>query len=381
VTTASFIRAKTVLTPDGLREGLGVKVENGRITAVTSAEPPPAGAEVVDFGDAVLSPGFVDIQVNGGGGVLFNDRPDEDALRTIAKAHRRFGTTSILATLISDTPGKRTAAMDAVSAAVRDPASGIAGLHLEGPFLNAAKKGIHDAGHFAPLTDAAAEELASFKGAPLLLTLAPETISIGTIARLSEAGIRVAAGHTEASYEQARKAIAAGLTGFTHLFNAMPPLLSRAPGPIGAALESGAWCSIIADGHHVHPAALGTAIRSKADGRIILVSDAMQSVGTDAEHHRIAGQDVRLSGGRLTGPDGTLAGAHLTLLEAVRFLVREVQIPLGHALRMATLEPARFMGIEGEVGQITPGAFADFAVLGPDLGLRGVVFRGQQADL
>jgi len=330
---------------------------------------PPRGMPCVRLAEnQLLSPGFVDLQVNGGGGVLFNDSIDSAGLQLIAAAHRRHGTTSILPTLISGTRAQLRQAMKTTAAAIAAGAPGIVGLHLEGPFLNPARRGIHPAAAIVAPTEADLRLLAGAFPAPLLLTLAPEMVPEAAIARLAAAGRIVFAGHTDASAEQAMAALDAGVTGFTHLFNAMSQLSARAPGTVGAALaHPSARAGIILDGHHVHPAAARAALAAMGPERLFLVSDAMPTAGSSITGFRFGAIGIRLLDGRLVDAGGTLAGAHLTLDAAVRNAVRLLGCPVAGALRMATSTPAITIGLGNTVGHIRPGSRADLVALDGDL--------------
>jgi N-acetylglucosamine-6-phosphate deacetylase len=355
---------RRVFTRAGPESGRCVLIDAGRITAVVDAGVAPAHARMLD-GD--LLPGFIDVQVNGGGGVLFNDRPDVDGIAAIAGAHRRFGTTGLLPTLISDDLDTIARALAAVDEAIAAGVPGILGIHLEGPFLNPARKGIHDPAKFRILDAAAIDLLASLRRGRTLVTLAPEQAPPGAIRALVERGVIVAAGHTDATYEEVRAGIDEGLSGFTHLFNAMSPFGSRAPGVVGAALEDRtSWCGLIADGHHVHPAALRVALAAKGPEALLLVTDAMPTLGAADTEFVLGGTRIRADGGRLTGPDGTLAGAQLDMASAVGNATRMMGIELAVAARMASANPARVLGLAGERGTIAPGLAADLVLLGAD---------------
>jgi N-acetylglucosamine-6-phosphate deacetylase len=311
---------------------------------------------------AWLAPGFVDLQVNGGGDVLFNDAPTPQTLATIAAAHRRFGTTGFLPTLITDHPDKTPKAIAAVGTAMRTEPS-ILGLHLEGPFISPDKNGVHDRRFIRTPTGADLDLLTGPRSGALLVTLAPECVPEGFIARLVAADIRVSLGHTMATYAQARAAIAQGARGFTHLFNAMRPLDSREPGPIAAALESPACCyGLIADGVHVDAAMLRLALRGS--GNPVLVTDAMPPVGGSRSRFMLYGTEIAVANGCCVRADGTLAGAFLDMASAVRNAVRLLGIPLERALRFATANPASFLA--AKVGRLAPGYRADMIVLDPE---------------
>jgi N-acetylglucosamine-6-phosphate deacetylase len=323
--------------------------------------PSTMAVRVVD--GAWLAPGFIDIQVNGGGDVLFNDSPTPEGIATIAAAHRRFGTTGLLPTLISDTPEKMRAALAAVDASMaREP--GVLGVHLEGPFLSPEKPGVHALRVIRKPTREDAALLAAPRQGVTLITLAPEQVPAGFIAALVGAGVRVSLGHSMATYAQTHAAMAEGLSGFTHLFNAMRPLTSRDPGPIAAALESpNAWFGMIADGVHVDPAVLRLALRGLA--RPILVTDAMPPVGGKRSTFTLYGEEMMVHDGRCTRRDGTLAGACLDMATAVRNALRLLGVTLEDALRMASTHPADFIGLGHALGRLAVGHRADVVAFDP----------------
>lgn len=354
---------RRVLTPAGFEAGRCVLIEDGRIAATLPAADCPADADrrVLD-GD--LLPGFIDLQVNGGGGVLLNDQPTVEGVAAIAAAHRRFGTTGLLPTLISDDLDVVAKAIAAVDEAIGQGVPGILGIHIEGPFLNPAKKGIHDASKFRTLDAEAIDLISSLRNGRTLVTLAPELAPPGAVRTLAGRGVIVAAGHTDATYEQVRAALDDGLAGFTHLYNAMTQLDSRAPGAVGAALEDRAsWCGLIVDGHHVHPAALRVALAAKGADRLILVTDAMPTVGSDTKQFTLNGQTIIADDGRCVSPDGTLAGSDLDMAMAVRNAERLMRIDYETAVRMASASPARAMRMSEERGEIRPGLVADLVLV------------------
>jgi N-acetylglucosamine-6-phosphate deacetylase len=352
-----------VFDGDRTRDDTAVVIEGGRIVEVRPAASLPPEIERRRI-EGLLAPGFIDVQVNGGGGVLFNAEPTVEAIRAIGAAHRRFGTTGFLPTFITDRREKMRAAIEAVRAAYEAGVPGVLGIHLEGPFLNPARKGVHDAALMrAPDEDDFALLTAPGRGRTLV-TLAPEMVPPEAIARLAAAGVIVAAGHTAASYEAIKAARRQGLTGFTHLFNAMPPLAGREPGPAGAALEDReCWCGIIADLHHVAPAMLRIALAAHGTERTMLVTDAMPSVGTDLARFDLLGQTIRRENGRLTTADGKLAGSDLDMASAARNAVEHLGVSLEDSLRMASRAPAAFLRLDHERGRIGPGFRADLVLL------------------
>ena len=369
-----------VLTGSGIQEGLAVLVEAGRTVAVTTPDDALHRAdETCDLHGATLLPGFIDCQVNGGGGVLFNNATDVQALRRIGEAHRRFGTTGFLPTLISDDASRMRAAISATEAAIAERVPGVLGIHLEGPYLAAARKGTHDAGKFR-VPDAEEIELATALGNGLtLITLAPEQVGAEAIRALVARGAIVCAGHTAATYEQARTGIEAGVRGFTHLYNAMTPLTGREPGAVGAALEDrDAWCGVIVDGHHVHAASLRVALAAKPRGKVFLVSDAMPPVGADDPSYELYGETITARDGVVRNAAGALAGSALDMATAVRNSVAMLGVNLAEAARMASTYPAEFLGIGDRYGRIAAGYHADFVALDQDLQVVGTWIHGRQ---
>ncbi|MEO1245438.1 MAG: N-acetylglucosamine-6-phosphate deacetylase [Pseudomonadota bacterium] len=343
----------------------GERVHKNRSVAVNGrhiAEILSAGSQggngdtLLDLGGNLLVPGFIDLQVNGGGGVLFNDAPTPATIAAIGAAHRARGTTGFLPTLISDTADKTEQAVAAASASIKSGVPGVLGVHLEGPHLNPGFCGIHDAARLRPLDAAALALLEGFGAGRMLTTLAPETVPAGSIRKLTDAGVLVFGGHSGASYEQTLRALDEGLCGFTHLFNAMTPLKSREPGMVGAALDdANSVFGIIADGLHVHPASLRLAIASKQPGKAILVTDAMPTLGAADKEFVLFGQTIRVDSGRLVNAAGTLAGAHLGMIDAVRNAARFGGVDIYEALRMASAYPARVLGLQDQLGAIRPG--------------------------
>lgn len=362
--TIAFVNGR-VLTDNGFQGGFAVLVDDGRITGLAlPSDPRVRAAERHDLGGRTLLPGFIDCQVNGGGGVLFNDTPTVDAIRAIGKAHAKFGTTGFLPTLISDDADVMAKAIDAVNEAVAQGVPGVLGIHLEGPFIAPERKGVHDAAKFRIAGADDVATIARRHGGVTLLTLAPERATPEVLAQLVANGVIVAAGHTAADYDTTRKALAAGVRGFTHLFNAMTPFTSREPGVVGAALDdAGSWCGLIVDGHHVHPASLRVAIAAKAREKMFLVTDAMPPVGSDNPDFVLKSETITMRDGVVQTADGTLAGSALDMATAVRNTVTLVGQPYDEAARMASTYPAAFLGLEATHGHIAAGFRADFVVM------------------
>ena len=367
-----------VLQGHDFADGFAVLVDGARIAAVVPVADVPVAAERHDLAGAMLAPGLIDVQVNGGGDALFNDDPSVATIRRIGAAHARYGTTGFLPTLISDDLHVVRAGIAAVDAAIHEGVPGVLGIHIEGPFINVERKGIHAAHKIRALNDEGLRALTTPGRGKRLVTLAPELVEPAAIAALVAAGITVSAGHTAGSYAEIRAAFDAGLTGVTHLFNAMSPLQGREPGAVGAALSAdGVWCSLIVDGYHVDPVTMRLALRCKPLEQFILVSDAMPPTGGRQERFTLNGRLIRREGGRLLDDDGTLAGADLDMLGAVRNACEMLGVTHAQAFAMAGAHPARFMGLDGDVGTIAPGQRASLIAVGQDWSLQGCWIGGQ----
>jgi N-acetylglucosamine-6-phosphate deacetylase len=377
---ATALIGATIFDGDRLLRDRAVVIENGSIAEVVAEAAVANGVERQRI-SGLLAPGLIDIQVNGGGGVLFNDRPTLEGIAAIGAAHRRFGTTGFLPTFITDTADCMKEAISAASAAIQARSAGVLGIHLEGPFLNPERKGIHRAALMRGIDARDVEMIDLPAGGRILMTVAPEKTDPETIARLTRAGIIVAAGHTKADVETIRRAQVAGLTGITHLFNAMPPLMNRDPGPVGAALDDKElWCGLIVDLHHVSAVALRVAIAARGTERMILVTDAMPSVGSDATSFDLLGQTIELTDGALVSAEGTLAGSNLDMASAVRNTVRHLGVSVEEALRMAALYPARFLHLDHEIGRITAGYRADLVLLDANFQVKSTWISGRRQD-
>jgi len=363
MTTVALINGR-VLTNSGFVEDRAVLIEGDRIGAVlpnSDARVRNAAREDLDGG--LLLPGFIDSQVNGGGGVLFNDEPSVDAIRAIGNAHRSFGTTGFLPTLISEDLDVVAKAIAATRDAIAAGVPGVLGIHIEGPFLNVARKGVHDANKLRGLDESAVELLTSLRVGRTLVTLAPEMTTPAIIQRLAAAGVVISAGHTNATFRIIEAALKSGLTGFTHLFNAMSQIANREPGVVGAALDDpNSWCGIIVDGRHVSPVVLRIALRSKRHDRFMLVTDAMPNVGTSNRSFVLQGRTIFIRNGVCEDEDGRLAGSQLDMASAIRNSVATLGLELAVAVRMASTYPAEFLRVAHEHGKIAPGFRANLVL-------------------
>jgi N-acetylglucosamine-6-phosphate deacetylase len=367
-----------ILSGERIVSGQTVLISAGRIEdVVVSDDPRCREAAPVDLQGQILLPGFIDVQVNGGGGVLFNDDPSPESIRAIGSAHRRFGTTGFLPTLISDDLDTIGQAIAAVQSSLDAQLPGALGIHIEGPFLNWARRGVHDPKHLRRLDNAVISLLCSLRGGRTVLTLAPEMTTTDMIAQLSSSGILISAGHSDANFAQTSAAIAHGVRGFTHLFNAMAPLAPREPGIVGAALyDDSTWCGIIVDGHHVDPVMLKLALRCKRHDRFMLVTDAMPPVGSPQPSFVLQGRTIHVKDGVCRDENGVLAGTGLDMATAVRNAVSLLGLELAEAARMASEYPAAFLGLDRELGRIAPGYRANLALLDDDLQVRRTWIEG-----
>ncbi len=374
-----------MLLDGGLIEGKALLVTSGRITAVLADRSLVGVASHRLPSGAVLAPGLIDVQVNGGGGVQFNDDPSAEAAQAIADAHRPFGVTGLLPTLITDRPELMPRAIDAAATLAAEPGSGVLGLHLEGPFISPGRPGVHrhDFIRRAGEADIALLEAAAARLSPgrLLVTVAPEEVAPTAVARLVRAGAVVSAGHSAAGIEAAQAGFAAGISGVTHLYNAMPAPAGREPGLVAAALlAAGVRCGLIADFVHVHPAMLRLALASPAGPSMFLVSDAMAVAGTTLDGFQLNGRWISRRDGRLMDDQGTLAGADTTLIACVRNMAFGLGLGIERALRMASELPAALLGLSEVAGRIAPGQRADLVLLSGELDVLGTWRAGQYAE-
>jgi N-acetylglucosamine-6-phosphate deacetylase len=370
-----------VLRENRLVEGRCVLLADGRILDIVApSERRARRAERRDLGGQLLLPGFIDSQVNGGGGVLFNDAPSVESIRAIGRAHRRFGTTGFLPTLISTDLDIMARAIAAVRGAIEAGVPGVLGIHIEGPYLSLARKGVHDPAKLRELDASALGLLTSLRGGRTLVTLAPEVTTPRIIEKLVAAGVVVSAGHTNATYAEISVALRHGLTGFTHLFNAMSQLTGREPGAVGAALEDPtSWCGIIVDGAHTDPVVLRIALRCKPHDRFMLVTDAMPSVGTNNGSFELQGRRITVSGSTCLDEDGRLAGSNIDMATCVRNAISMLGLSLPEAVRMASQGPAEFLGLAHDTGRIAPGLRADLVLADEGLNVLDTWIAGRSS--
>jgi N-acetylglucosamine-6-phosphate deacetylase len=354
-----------VATASGVLDGAEIRVEQGRISSIAPLTDTPGA---VDLAGGWVLPGFIDTQVNGGGGVLFNDVTSVEGIAAIGAAHARFGTTGFLPTLISEDLDGIAAALDAVDAAIESGVPGVLGVHIEGPVLNPARNGIHDPGKFRRLDGALISLLSKRRRGRVLVTVAPERVDLADVRTLAKAGAIVSAGHTEATFEQAEAAFDAGVTGVTHLFNAMPPIYQRAPGIVGATLDDPRpWSGLIVDRVHVATPVLRMALKLRPFDKLMLVTDAMPSVGSNHKSFKLHGRKIDVAEGRCIYTDGTLAGSDLDMATAVSNCVADLGLTPDRVSLLASTNPAAFLGLSNERGALAPGLRADWVVLDADL--------------
>ena len=343
--SVTWLLPKQIFDGETLRAGWALQIEQGEVGQMVLADAVPAGAEVRTL-EHTIAPGFIDLQVNGGGGVLFNASPTADSIQAIAAAHRSFGTVGILPTVISDTPSTLDAAVDAALQAWGR--EGVLGIHIEGPHLSLVRRGTHAAQHLRPMDQSTLNHVRRLRDVhmPVMITLAPEAVEDAQITALAEMGAVVSIGHSDATAERTREALKAGARAGTHLFNAMSPMLNRSPGVVGALINSEAYTGMIVDGEHVAEEMIALAIRARPlPDRMFLVSDSMPTIG-GPDHFNLYGHDVYLQDGKLINAEGSLAGAHLTQADGLNRLINRIGIEPAAALRMALTIPARLMGLD-----------------------------------
>ncbi|WP_114010757.1 N-acetylglucosamine-6-phosphate deacetylase [Cohaesibacter intestini] len=372
--------AKHLFDGEHFHDDVALLVRNGSVAGLASLSDVPDGYALHDHVSDLLVPGFVDLQVNGGGGALLNDTPTKDAIETICSANARFGTTSVLPTLITDAPEVRDAVLAAGAEAKRAKVPGFLGLHLEGPHLSRSRKGAHVEDFIRPMDDADLAALTKAVGTfgQAMTTVAPENVTLDQVKALVAAGWKVSVGHTDCKAADAKAYFEAGASMVTHLFNAMSQMGNREPGVVGAALTSDTvWCGLIADCVHVDPLSMAIALRAKQGaGRIFFVTDAMSPTGTDATEFILGGRTIYRRDGRLTLADGTLAGADIDMLSMIKLAHERLSLSLADVLKMASLYPSQAIGAANK-GHLRTGADADFVLMGADLSLHSTWIGGQ----
>ena len=361
-----------------LHDDRALVIEGASIQALTRFEDRPREGEQVDLGGGILSPGFIDWQINGGGGVLFNANPTVEGIAAIAAAHRSAGVTAFLPTVVTDAPGVLAEALIAAGEA-RQRVPGALGIHVEGPFIDMKRKGVHPPEFIRPMLEQDADALIGAHAGVMVVTLAPASVSLEFVRRLANAGIIVSLGHSDASAEEAHAVFDAGASAATHLYNAMSQLSSRAPGVVGATLsDPRIICGLIADGEHAHALAYRVALAAKGPRGVALVSDAMPPAAGGPDVFELQGRRMTRVGNKLIAEDGTLAGAAITMRDAVDYVVNVLNIPLADALMMATLTPARLLRVDDQIGRLKPGHRADLVHLTDDLQVAEVWTGGRR---
>lgn len=354
-------------------------IEDKYISNLVDLTKVPNDIEVINLHGLCVAPGFIDLQVNGGGGFLFTDTPTEKAIASIFEAHKRFGTTNFLPTIITTSLDNIILALDTIKKCLSQVNYGVLGIHIEGPYINVKRAGVHDKKHIRPLVDKELKILLEKGGNVIkILTIAPEVVDKNYIKILQSKGIHVAAGHSDATYDQAIDAFRNGVSSVTHLFNAMSQFGSREPGLVGAVLDDDdVYASIIADGIHVHFSSLRVCKKTKKKNKLLLVTDAMPPVGKPGLSFKLGELEICYQDGKCITKDGTLAGSALDMATSVRNCVQKIGIPMDEALRMASTYPAEYLGISDKYGRIEPGYLANLTIFNNQLFVKGVVISGK----
>ena len=374
---AFALTGATVFDGTSLQDGMSVVVEGRVIIDVLPTSQLPRKIEIQNLKGGLLSAGFIDVQVNGGGGALMNDHPTIETVKRIAESHRKFGTTGLLPTVITDDQTVINQAVEAVHSAIENKVPGVLGIHLEGPFLDLNRKGAHPANFIRTITESDVQRIAAIGCGSVMLTLAPNQVPAKFISKLSQRGVLVSLGHAEASVAEVQQALGAGARAFTHIYNAMSQLNGREPGMVGACLaDRESYCGVIVDGLHVDDVALKVLFAAKTSDRIMLITDAMPPAAGGAESFELQGRTAQRVGNRLQLEDGTLAGSIVTMDEAVRNTIK-LGIRLEDSLRMASTVPAHFLRRENELGRIAKGFIASMVHLSDDLHVNKTWINGQ----
>ena len=353
-------------------------IDGQNIAGIVNEDDIPTDFEAQKLDGGILSPGFIDLQVNGGGGKLFNNSPDNESLNTIISAHQYFGTTSIMPTVISDSLNILQKCTDTISNEIKNNHS-LLGIHIEGPFFNVKYRGVHQKQYINTINASYLSLFEKLDKFPVMLTLAPECISIKQLKHLKSLGFKILAGHTDASYDQLEEAIKYGLDGFTHLFNAMGQISAREPGVVGSALDfDKTSASIIVDLHHVHPSLINLSFKLKPKGRLFFVSDSMATINHGEPSFELYDEVVSESKGRIINSEGKLAGSSITQIDAIKNAYQKCNIPLASAISMATLYPAEYLGVADHIGQLKKGCRANLTHFDSDFHVHNVWLAGKQ---
>ena len=353
-------------------------IDDQHIAGIVNEDAIPTDFQVKKLEGGILSPGFIDLQVNGGGGKLFNNSPDKESLNTIISAHQYFGTTSIMPTVISDSLNILQKCTDTISNEINNNHS-LLGIHIEGPFFNVKYRGVHQKQYINTINASYLNLFETLNKFPVMLTLAPECISIKQLKHLKSLGFKILAGHTDANYGQLEEAIKYGLDGFTHLFNAMGQISAREPGVVGSAFDfDETSASIIVDLHHVHPSLINLSFKQKPKGKLFFVSDSMATINHGEPSFELYDEVVSESNGRIINSEGKLAGSSITQIDAIKNAYQKCSIPLESAISMATLYPAEYLGVSDYIGQLKKGYRADLAHFDSNFHVQNVWLAGKQ---
>ena len=353
-------------------------IDDQHIAGIVNEDAIPTDFQVKKIDGGILSPGFIDLQVNGGGGKLFNNSPDKESLNTIISAHQYFGTTSIMPTVISDSLNILQKCTDTISNEINNNHS-LLGIHIEGPFFNVKYRGVHQKQYINTINASYLNLFETLDKFPVMLTLAPECISIKQLKHLNSLGFKILAGHTDANYDQLEEAVKYGLDGFTHLFNAMGQISAREPGVVGSAFDfDETSASIIVDLHHVHPSLINLSFKQKPKGKLFFVSDSMATINHGEPSFELYDEVVSESNGRIINSEGKLAGSSITQIDAIKNAYQKCSIPLESAISMATLYPAEYLGVSDYIGQLKKGYRADLAHFDSNFHVQNVWLAGKQ---
>ena len=378
------MRMKQAITGSKLFNGIdfiehkALLIDDQHIAGIVNEDAIPTDFQVKKLEGGILSPGFIDLQVNGGGGKLFNNSPDKESLNTIISAHQYFGTTSIMPTVISDSLNILQKCTDTISNEI-DNNHSLLGIHIEGPFFNVKYRGVHQKQYINTINASYLNLFETLDKFPVMLTLAPECISIKQLKHLKSLGFKILAGHTDANYDQLEEAVKYGLDGFTHLFNAMGQISAREPGVVGSAFDfDETSASIIVDLHHVHPSLINLSFKQKPKGKLFFVSDSMATINHGEPSFELYDEVVSESNGRIINSEGKLAGSSITQIDAIKNAYQKCSIPLESAISMATLYPAEYLGVSDYIGQLKKGYRADLAHFDSNFHVQNVWLAGKQ---